>query len=441
MRIKMSHIGIVVKNIDDLLDVLKRAFHAEEILRVPVPDQNQVSSIVRLADMHLELIESTSPNGPSGKHLKERGEGIHHISLLCENVPEVVKRLESLGIRMVGKHFEPGHQFAFVHPKSLNGLLLEVTNRDPSDRSSWPQAEQSSQHDRLSNRGSGASRLQSGHGVKNITAAEESAMEITRSAKRLEGQMALITGASRGIGRAIAVKFAQEGADLFLCATNMHRLEETASLVAQTGRTVHLHTVDVADREAVQSMVNRAAELFGHIDILVNNAGVYKASPFVDYTYEDFNRIIKVNLYGPFNVTQFVLKQMLKRQRGKIINIASTAGKWASINQSAYNMSKHAVVGMTRCLGLEMAKRGINVNAICPGVTKTDFVTSDFLEGNAAIAGITTEEVLDQLFKRVPMGRWLEPEEMASLALYLASSDSDGMTGQSILLDAGMLYV
>ena len=265
-------------------------------------------------------------------------------------------------------------------------------------------------------------------------------MEGENVAKRLEGRIALITGAGRGIGRAIAVRFAQEGADLFLCATRMETLKETEKLASKYGQRIELYTVDVAEREAVKTMVEKSIDLFGRIDILVNNAGIYKPSPFVDYTYEDFDRIMKVNVYGPFNVTQFVLKHMLQHQKGKVINIASTAGKWASLNQSAYNTSKHALVGMTRCVALETAAKGITVNAICPGIVETDML-STFSGEHAKILGLRPEDAMAFVKQRIAMGRWLKPEEIAHLAAYLASSESDGMTGQSILLDGGMLYV
>jgi 3-hydroxybutyrate dehydrogenase len=258
--------------------------------------------------------------------------------------------------------------------------------------------------------------------------------------RRLEGKVALITGAGRGIGRAISLKFAREGADLFLCATRLETLEETAKGAAEFGRKTELYPVDVADRSAVEKMVREAVDAFGKVDILVNNAGIYKPARFVDYGPEDFDRIMQVNVYGPFHVTQFVLKHMLERRTGKVVNIASTAGKWASIHQSAYNTSKHALVGMTRCVALEMAPHGINVNAICPGVVETDMV-SQFLGEHAKIMGVEEEAVKNFVLQRIPMGRVLQPEEVADLAVYLASSDSDGMTGQSILMDGGMLFV
>lgn len=265
-------------------------------------------------------------------------------------------------------------------------------------------------------------------------------MDAQGSSQRLKEKRALITGAGRGIGRAIAVRFAQEGADLFLCATRMETLQETQRLASGTGRRIELCPLDIADRRAVEEMVPRAIQTLGGIDILVNNAGVYKPSRFVDYTYEDFDRIMKVNIYGPFVLTQIVLRHMLERKGGKVVNIASTAGKWASMNQSAYNISKHGLVALTRCVGLEMAPYGITVNAICPGLVETD-MKSVFGEGHGRIMGVTPQEALDWVTQRVPMRRWLQPEEVASLAVYLASGESDGMTGQSILLDGGMLYV
>lgn len=257
------------------------------------------------------------------------------------------------------------------------------------------------------------------------------------NSQRLRNLTVLITGAGRGIGRAIATRFAAEGADLFLCATRMQTLEETRSLAADSGTKIELHTVDVRERAAVEKMVATAIDTFGQIDVLVNNAGIHKPALFWDYTFEDFDDVMQVNVYGAFHVTQFVLRHMLSNQKGKIVNIASTAGKWASLNQSAYNMSKHALVGMTRCLALETAKSGITVNAICPG-----FVETDLLMDAAKLMGIEPAEFIEGIVKpRVAMERIIQPEEIAHLAVYLASGESDGMTGQSIVLDGGMVYV
>jgi meso-butanediol dehydrogenase/(S,S)-butanediol dehydrogenase/diacetyl reductase len=262
-------------------------------------------------------------------------------------------------------------------------------------------------------------------------------MSIPERPGRLSGRGALITGASRGIGRAIALRYAEEGADLFLAATNRAKLEDVKRLAESRGAKVALRTVDVRDRSAVAALVEAAAEALGGIDVLVNNAGVYKAARLVDYTPEDFDQVMQVNLYGAFHVLQLVLRHMQARGRGKVVNIASTAGKWMSLNQSAYNASKHALVGLTRCAGLEMGPLGITVNAICPGFVETDMLEE--FRAHGEILGVPFEQVKAAGLARVPLRRFLKPEEIAHLAVYLGSSESDGMTGQSILLDGGMV--
>jgi NAD(P)-dependent dehydrogenase (short-subunit alcohol dehydrogenase family) len=254
--------------------------------------------------------------------------------------------------------------------------------------------------------------------------------------KKLENKVALITGAGRGIGRSIALKYAEEGANLFLCATRLETLEETKKLVSTAGVKVELYPLDIRDRGEVEKMVKQAIEQFGRIDILVNNAGIYRPALFQDYKMQDFDDVMKVNVYGTFNVTQFVLRQMLTQQSGTIINIASTAGKWASFGQSAYNMSKHAVVGMTRCIAQEVGGAGITVNAICPGVVETD-VLADV----AKVYGIEKEQIVEGASQRAVLNRIIQPDEVAGLALYLASDEAAGITGQSILLDGGMVFV
>ena len=147
----------------------------------------------------------------------------------------------------------------------------------------------------------------------------------------------------------------------------------------------------------------------------------------------------QVNVYGAFHVMQLVLRHMQPRGRGKVVNIASTAGKWGSMNQSAYNASKHALVGLTRCAALEMGAHGINVNAICPGFVQTDML--DEFRAHADILGVPFDKVLEAGLARVPLKRFLQPREIADLAVYLGAAESDGMTGQTLLLDGGMLMV
>jgi len=258
--------------------------------------------------------------------------------------------------------------------------------------------------------------------------------------ERLEGRRALITGASRGIGLGIAQHFVEEGAEVMLSATNGRLLHEVQASLAKDDARVASAVVDVSDPDSCRGLVERTREVLGGIDVLVNAAGIYIAKPFLDYSYEQFDRVQKVNLYGTFNLMQEVLPEMIDRGYGKVINIASTAGKWGSRNQTAYNAAKHGVVGMTRSVALEVGRSGITVNAICPGWVQTDLL-DDFLSSHALLNGSTVSAIREESLSKVPIGRFLEVSECGHLAVYLASSESDGMTGQSLLLDGGLLLV
>ncbi len=250
---------------------------------------------------------------------------------------------------------------------------------------------------------------------------------------RLEGKRILVTGASRGIGRAIAEAYAKEGARLALAATTTAGLAATAEAV---GGKPLLLAADMSEPSAAEGLVVAAAEAMGGLDGLVNNAGIYRAARFVDYDAESFDRVMKVNVYGLFHAMQAALRLMTAAGYGKIVNIASTAGKHESANQAAYNASKHAVVGLTRCAALEHAKDGVTVNAICPGFVETDMI-SDFAV-HSEITGIPFEQLKAGMLARVPMGRLLAPEEIAHLAVYLAADESRGMTGQAITISGGL---
>ena len=255
---------------------------------------------------------------------------------------------------------------------------------------------------------------------------------------RLAGKTALITGASRGIGRAIARAFAAQGAHLFLTATNLAKLDETRDLCAKEGVELRCHGADVSDPADVDAMFTAAVAWRDGLDIVVNNAGIFIGKPFVDYDLADLDQVMKVNVYAVFQLTQLAVRHMADRagRQGKIVNIASTAGKWESANQAVYNTSKHAVVGLTRCAALETATRGVNINAVCPGLVSTGM--TDSLPDTAAALGVPFEQIRQQLLSRVPMGRFVTGEEVAHLAVYLASSESDGMTGQSVPISGGM---
>ena len=255
---------------------------------------------------------------------------------------------------------------------------------------------------------------------------------------RLDQQVAIITGASRGIGRAIAQAHAAEGASLCLVATDTARLTEVKDALGLPEDRVITVGLNVTDRDACFAAVAAAEHKFGRVDVLVNNAGVYRAKPFMAYVPQDFQDMLDVNLFGVLHFTQACLPGMQDRQHGRIINMASTAGKWGSRNQSAYNVSKHAVVGLTRCLALEASPYKVTVNAICPGFIQTDMV-EELKAQVAQSAGISGEEMVKAALARVPLGRVLAPDEIADLAVYLGSHESRGMTGQSIHLDGGMV--
>ncbi|MBI4082834.1 MAG: SDR family oxidoreductase [Candidatus Lambdaproteobacteria bacterium] len=253
--------------------------------------------------------------------------------------------------------------------------------------------------------------------------------------------MAFITGASRGIGKAVALAYAEEGADLMLLARQAGLLEAVADAARAKGVQALTFSADITDAEQVEAAMEVTERRYGRIDVLVNNAGIYRGAKFVDYDLETWNRVLQVNVNGTFICTQAALKRMVPRRSGKIVMMASTAGKYGSLYQAAYNASKHAVVGMTRCLALETAKQGITVNAICPGFVETDMIEA-LIPNAMKNAGIEDRQGMTQaLLQRVPIGRFLQPEEIAHLAVYLASSESDGMTGQALTISGGLILV
>ena len=254
--------------------------------------------------------------------------------------------------------------------------------------------------------------------------------------KRLSGRKVLIAGASRGIGFAIAEAFAEQGADLLLSATTEADLKQAKSALGEHQSKVTTIAADLSQAEEVSRLFAETTKQHPDLDVVVNNAGIHIGKPFVEYGMDEFDRIMKINVYSVFQMSQQAIRHMLALGHGKLINIASTAGKWESLNQSAYNTTKHAVVGLTRCVALENAKHNINVNAICPGIVETDIIR------NAAAkmeeAGLSQEEFRQMIESKIPMGRMLQPSEVANIAVYLASAESDGMTGQTITISGGM---
>lgn len=256
---------------------------------------------------------------------------------------------------------------------------------------------------------------------------------------RLEGVRAVVTGSGRGIGRAIALAFAAEGAAVVVSARTQLEIEQVArEIEAKGGRAVAIRCDVASDADVAQLEELACEQLGGPVNVLVNNAGLYLVDRFLDYAMDDWQRVLDVNVLGTVRATRAFLPKMLDQGWGRVINIASTAGKWGSMYQSAYNVSKHGVVGLTRCLALELAEKGVRVNAICPGFVATDMV--DF-ERIAEVFGMPVADVPDMIVGRVPIGRLVRAEEVAELALYLASAEADAMTGQALTLAGGMILI
>ena len=255
--------------------------------------------------------------------------------------------------------------------------------------------------------------------------------DLTRG-DRLKGRSALITGASRGIGFAIAKSFAMQGADLVLSASSEAGLIKAKNELIEYGGEVSYLAADVSSAKQIDGLFSFALESYAELDILINNAGMHIAKPFTEHEMDEFDHLMRVNVFSVFQLMQLAITHMQKLGRGKIINIASVAGLRESMNSSAYNTSKHAVVGLTKCVALENAKNGINVNAICPGIVETDLIQG--VEDKMKAAGMPAEEFRERVISQIPIGRMLKPEEIANIAFFLASSDSDGMNGQTIVI-------
>lgn len=242
---------------------------------------------------------------------------------------------------------------------------------------------------------------------------------------RLNGKIALITGAGKGIGASIARRFAAEGASLVICDQNEDLIKQTTAELESNGSKVLGLQVDVTDRNALKDMVQKAVEQFATIDILVNNAGIVKDVMLHKMSEDDWDRVMNVNMKGIFNTTQAVVALMREKSCGKIINISS-ASRFGNIGQTNYAASKEAIIGFTRSLAKELGPKGINVNAVAPGTIMSDMY-------------LGIPENIREIMKVItPLGRAGSPEEVANLCLFLASDESSYITGQVIHCDGGI---
>ena len=248
---------------------------------------------------------------------------------------------------------------------------------------------------------------------------------------KLDNKTAIVTGARRGIGHAIALALAKEGANVVVSDISQEDCQKVVTEIEGLGRRGLALKCNVTSRAEVEDMVRRTVAEFGKVDILVNNAGIISFKPFLELTDEDWDNTLNVNLKGQFLCARAVAKEMAKNKWGRIINIASISSGGCGIAFpliAHYTASKGGVMALTEALAVELTPQGINVNAICPGAIDTDMVKA-VKEGGQ----------LEQILLRIPKGRLGQPEDIANLAVFLASDESDYITGAAIVIDGGWL--
>jgi|SRR5579859_7345861 len=244
--------------------------------------------------------------------------------------------------------------------------------------------------------------------------------------KRLDGKTAIVTGAGRGIGRAIAKELAITGANVVInYATSAEAAQELADEIREYGPKALLVKADVTDYDQVGEMVKQTMETFGQIDILVNNAGINRDKTLKNMNREHWDEVIHVNLGSLFNCTKQVLPFMMERKSGKIVNISSFVALAGNVGQSNYAATKAGIIGFTKSIALEVARRGITVNAVCPGFTETDMLWS------------VPENIRQRILEKIPMGRFGTAEEIASCVRYIVT-EGDYMTAQAISINGGV---
>ena len=244
----------------------------------------------------------------------------------------------------------------------------------------------------------------------------------------LENKVALVTGAAKGIGRAIALRLAEDKATVIVNYNgSKERAEEVVKMITDMGGRAESYQCNVADDEACQAMLRDIIKKYGHLDILVNNAGITKDGLLMAMSEADFDNVIDTNLKGCFQMIRFASRRMMKQRYGRIINVSSVSGVAGNAGQANYCASKAGMIGLTKSAAKELASRGITCNAIAPGFVKTE------------MTDVLSDEVKENAKKQIPLGRFAEPEDIANAAVFLASDKAAYITGQVLLVDGGMV--
>ena len=243
-----------------------------------------------------------------------------------------------------------------------------------------------------------------------------------------DSQVALVTGAGRGIGRAIAVMLAKEGSDIIVNDVDSDSAEQTAQIIHSVGVKTLVSGANIVERHEVQTMFDSIKNQFGRLDILVNNAGITRDNLLIKMTEEEWDQVMAVNLKGVFNCTQLAAKMMVEQNAGKIVNVSSASGQMGNIGQVNYATSKAGIIGMTKTLAKELARFNINVNAIAPGFIDTPMTAK------------VPDKVKNRIKASIPLNRFGQPEDVAKVVKFLASEESDYITGQVIACNGG-LYI